>query len=322
MMQELPWDLFWVIYNEPDKIFHKQFSKVEKGNTHIMKIFDKLDETIKLASELADVLIVVSDHGFSNYPFTLYINSLLYKLGLVKKSWKNAFGSLHEFLGENHKKVDFIKIPSWLYFIVSKKVIKSSIKRIYKLLTRRNLRATVNAFVDPYTSLAFTRSSTCYGIYVKKREIIEFLLSELKKYPFFEGVWRSEDVYHGPQVKRAPSIVISPKYDEGYIIGSPKITSKIVSEGTFYGHHPDGIFILYNKQNQSAKYLGKVDALDIAPTILSLLGLPLPIDIDGNVIQIAEFKPKRIKRYNYLKHWKLIKKIQTVKTKLAKTIKI
>ena len=48
-------------------------------------------------------------------------------------------------------------------------------------------------------------------------------------------------------------------------------------------HAQDGIYILYNPQNKGQK---KVEAniLDVAPTILHSVGLPIPEDMEGKVI--------------------------------------
>lgn len=49
-------------------------------------------------------------------------------------------------------------------------------------------------------------------------------------------------------------------------------------------HHPDGIFIAYGKDIAAGKNVGPCTNLDIAPTLLSMLGLPVPSLMTGRVL--------------------------------------
>jgi predicted AlkP superfamily phosphohydrolase/phosphomutase len=50
-------------------------------------------------------------------------------------------------------------------------------------------------------------------------------------------------------------------------------------------HWHDGIFILYNKKkNNHGTPLGKLTIYDIAPTILDMMKIPVPSDMQGKVI--------------------------------------
>jgi hypothetical protein len=49
-------------------------------------------------------------------------------------------------------------------------------------------------------------------------------------------------------------------------------------------HHPDGLFIAYGRGIAAGKQLGACTNLDIAPTLLSLLGVPIPKAMSGRVL--------------------------------------
>jgi hypothetical protein len=49
-------------------------------------------------------------------------------------------------------------------------------------------------------------------------------------------------------------------------------------------HHPDGVFIAYGKDIGGSRQLGPCTNLDIAPTILSLMGIRVPDSMSGRVL--------------------------------------
>lgn len=313
MMEELDWNLFWVIYSVPDGLFHKYYEDVLKGHKSILKIFRTLDKTLEKASELADLTLVVSDHGFYKYNYIFNINVFLEKLNLITKTRKRTLGSFHDF-GRFKKPIKYMPIPQKLYPLFALKPIKQIIKKIYKKVTGKDIRAQT-LYVDPFKSEAFAISSFDLGVHVNNKEILEPIVNELEKLEFITHVWKREEVYQGPYINKAPDIIFTPAFDHGfnYYGGTNLISPQILVENLHYNHHPDGI-IIANSKEITPQQIGQAQTFDIVPTILNYLKLPLPANTDGTSL-IG--KPS-LKRYNYLKHWKLIKKIQTIKTKLAK----
>ena len=54
-------------------------------------------------------------------------------------------------------------------------------------------------------------------------------------------------------------------------------------------HAPNGMFILYDpRENHRGQRLENLNVMDVAPTILDLMGLPIPTDMQGKVIQNSE----------------------------------
>jgi len=52
-------------------------------------------------------------------------------------------------------------------------------------------------------------------------------------------------------------------------------------------HHPDGIAIFYGPGVQAGRYVTQASVLDITPTVLALLGMPIGRDMDGRVLTEA-----------------------------------
>jgi predicted AlkP superfamily phosphohydrolase/phosphomutase len=120
---------------------------------------------------------------------------------------------------------------------------------------------------------------------------------------------RREQLYHGPCLQEAPDLLLELNLDRGYSYtclpsggrgdGRPirRLRSKErlgAKGGSMNGsHRPEGIFLF--ARNGSASGLGtgpsggrsmdRLSIMDIAPTILHLFGLPVPKDMDGQVIE-------------------------------------
>jgi len=322
LIKELDWNLFWVIYTEPDHIFHGCYDKIMQGDNHLLKIFEEIDKTIKIASKRADMTLIVSDHGFSEYKYLINVNSILYNLGFAAKTWKRITKSHIEFLTHHHgisvDNVKRIKLPLRLQKLLFEyPFLKSVLKKFYRKLAGKELRAEIPD-VDPFRSKAFLLSGTSHGIYVKDQTMIDCLINKLKKVEGIKRIYRREEVFRGPYLNKAAQVLIEPDYDKGYTIAATaKIAPKSIFVETRYSHHPDGIIISFGKGIPALWLKEPVQAVDIVPTILRYMNLPLPIDTDGTPIQYINYPQKQVEYFDYLKHWKLIKQIHLKKSKLS-----
>lgn len=107
-----------------------------------------------------------------------------------------------------------------------------------------------------------------------------------------EKVFKGEEVFHGKHIKNSPDIVIW--WKEGIVISGLtctseegaeiKVTEKYISDPRTGNHEPYGIFIAKGKNLESAKQIKGAEIIDIAPTVLHLMGMPVPEDMDGKVL--------------------------------------
>ena len=304
MAENVDWQLFWVIFSEPDILMHRCYNRVLMGEKTVDEIFGMIDEFIKVLFKYADNIVVVSDHGFSEYRRVVNVNTILYNMGLVEKTIKKVPGLVDLRLKAKVKKV---RIPTWLYNIVSIRPIKRVIKTLYRVITGYDLKAEPYMYVDMAESKAYMASSSSFGVIVKEADLIPEIIDKLKATGFFSGIWKREEIYEGPYVAHAPDIMFLPNYDEGYDNGGIYISDKIVENRNTYDHHPDGIFMIYPHDSE---WIGKIRAVDVAPTVLNLLNLPVPLDSDG-----TSLIGKDTGRFDYLGKWKLLRRIMGVKAK-------
>jgi predicted AlkP superfamily phosphohydrolase/phosphomutase len=110
--------------------------------------------------------------------------------------------------------------------------------------------------------------------------------------------WRREELYHGPAVEEAPDIVLEPALDRGYSYtvlsshGRPGEALRTLAPAERLGakggsmngsHRPDGVLILAGGGVRPAGQLSRAEIVDVAPTLLHLLDVPLPANLDGRV---------------------------------------
>jgi predicted AlkP superfamily phosphohydrolase/phosphomutase len=96
-----------------------------------------------------------------------------------------------------------------------------------------------------------------------------------------------EQVYHGPYVEHAPDIMFLPN-ETGYVAGSMMgftANRPIIDAPAWPGHHRmNGIFLAHGPSVQKGAHLDGASILDLAPTLLYLMGSKIPSDMDGRVL--------------------------------------
>jgi predicted AlkP superfamily phosphohydrolase/phosphomutase len=112
-------------------------------------------------------------------------------------------------------------------------------------------------------------------------------------------VYRKQDIYHGPYLDQAPDLTLA-WWDGITLLGKPSFTQdghepvvsftggRPISAGEWGGTHAlQGILVFRGKPFHKGKKLEQVEIVDLAPTLLHILGLPIREDMDGRVLHEA-----------------------------------
>lgn len=309
------WDLYFFYFPETDSVSH-HFWRDLTHNTEIglraKEIFYIANDFLSWILDKIDkntILILISDHGFGEYPYKIYINKLLanegYLMFTIKESEKdeNLGKHLLKYWGKQGNEKIF-KMPKVLYKLATYPQIWPISRYIYKLLFR-NKQINLTKSIDFQKSKAFTPTSESFGIYINTENIRERsniedklinLLNTLEysNRKVFIKIFKKDDVYSGPFINLAPDILF---LTNGFYVDasfSEKLF-KPFKQRSF--HELMGIFLAYGPGIKKGYEIKNAKIYDIAPTLLYIFGLPVPKDMDGRVLkEIFEGNSEFIKR--------------------------
>lgn len=105
--------------------------------------------------------------------------------------------------------------------------------------------------------------------------------------PMEGDVYTREEIYHGPHLEEAPDITFLPL--EANVMASALMgfTTRqwIVDNPFLFGNHRmDGILIAHGRHIRKGVAVEGAHLLDLAPTVLHLMGEKIPRDMDGKVL--------------------------------------
>lgn len=284
---EKDWNFGFVVFQELDGAQHRMWNKKNRLLEHYQNIDKKLKKIIdKLDTEdEKPTIIIASDHGFGPNKRMFLINEWLEKRGLLKIRKKPSFMFLNAM-------IRIVKRQNIL------KILKLLMKFPYLLPVYENiLRQAVGTPVIWEKTKAF-----CYGnwgtIYInlsgrEPKGIVKPDDYEQLRTEIIDGLkeisvkaYRREELYSGEYIKSAPDIII--QIDENVSSVSGKVGyNEIFTDGfPFDGYHDlkNGTFIAWGP-NIKQKFEIEPKILDIAPTILHIMGLPIPKDMDGRILK-------------------------------------
>lgn len=314
------WDFFMLVFNGTDTVQHAMWkymspkhplhdpAKFEKYGNAIFQYFQYVDQALgKIADGLDEdtTLMLMSDHGFGPFHKFIHVNNWLIRQGwmqikrnpkaLLKSTMFNlGFAPMNIYdvlmqvgMGKLKREVVRGKGTSLMKtFFLSFDDVDWSKTAAYSLGNVGQIRLNVRGrepigLVEPGKE------------YEEVREQIIARLSELRDPETGECVvqeiYRREEVYHGENTQQAADIVFIPTRMEYFGFGEYEFGSNQVIESMKRGisgtHRPNGMFLMYGKHIQPNVWMEGAKIYDLAPTILRLMGEPVPDDMDGRVLE-------------------------------------
>jgi len=312
-LKEESWSLAWIRLQDPDNMLHLAYDKVFSGHPKVIKIFTMLDKLVESSKQLVDLLVLVSDHGLRISKNAICINTILHNHAFAKLTTGQG-------LADQLEVMESIRVPGLeVHLNRAKTHIPFHILRILansrlSFLTKLGntvLRVTGRTYdlprVDPLASEAYVPTPYSYGVFVRDASHVEGVRKALLSYTGIVNIRCREEVYWGPYVKRAPNLVIMVDHERGYRFGTIRISTRVYNHEERCDHHPYGI-ISFIGEDVAFGELGLVKAWDVAPTIMAYMGVPIPDDTDGRVLDgILNNATCEGKHYNYTSGWRMVK---------------
>jgi len=284
----------------------------KKKGTHknsILIIYQLLDQKLNnLINFYKDEynFIIVSDHGFTKINWRFYVHEFLRKKGYLCTASKNAIKATNSTDTMLRKKNQFTELISnnkaFLRLLEWGYKNKSLLNPIKKLIPRAFKRKVPNFNIDWNRTKAYSITLDSYGIFINCRgreprgivdqkdyeTVRKKIIPELLKLRTNDGqkaiLWakRREDYYAARFIEKAPDIVFLPRKDIlPHLVISPSGEIFAPTSTTF--HYGNGIFIATGPDITTEKTIKNFEAADILPTVLHLMGVPIPNDLDGKV---------------------------------------
>lgn len=290
IIEQKDWDLGIFIFRITDVIQHQFW--MHTNMKEVINAYKEMD--LMLANVIGKIdnetnIIIMSDHGAT----------LWQKDKPVKVFHVIEWLSREDFLSKKSEKVSKVSVYNFL------KRFGIDLRRLMPVSMKKKI-------FDPLASIEWDKTKAYLMNYefryggirinlkerektgIVKKEEYENLINEIKnkliklKDPetnekMIDDVWFSSEVYKGEKVKNAPDIIF--KTADNY---TPRnlMHSEITSIKQEIGgiHDEYGILMAIGPDIKKSEVKG-AEIIDIAPTILSILKIPIPSDIDGKVIK-------------------------------------
>lgn len=115
-----------------------------------------------------------------------------------------------------------------------------------------------------------------------------------------ESIYRREEIYRGDHLEAAADIIFLPRRLEYFGFGEYEFGSHAIIEAMKRGisgtHRMDGIFLAYGSALRPGAHTADAQLVDLAPTILHLMGEAVPAHMDGRILREVlhpDFQPVR-----------------------------
>jgi len=134
-----------------------------------------------------------------------------------------------------------------------------------------------------------------------KAEVQERLLAlrDREGRPLFERIWDGAELYPDAHPEDCPpDLVVEPaRWSDHLITGTPAdpVVRPIPVEREYGTHTPDGILALGGPGVRAGVSLETAQIVDVVPTLLAALGLPLPTGVDGQVLAEVLVAPPEVR---------------------------
>jgi predicted AlkP superfamily phosphohydrolase/phosphomutase len=253
LLTQESWDLFIGVITETDRMHHYLWSAVEDPaspyHDFFKSLFRRVDQWIGKVYDWfrgKGLFMIMSDHGFHKIEQEIYLNHWLREEGYLSFT-QNPPQSLQEI---DPKSRAFALDPSRIYIHLQGKYPAGGVlpgeeyHRLREELKEKALKLAVN------------------GVPVVKR------------------VYFKEEIYQGPLLETAPDLVLLP--NRGFDLKGTISKRALTGRTLFTGMHTQDDAFLYSSEPILKN--GKAHILDITPTTLSYLGLPIPGEIDGTIL--------------------------------------
>jgi predicted AlkP superfamily phosphohydrolase/phosphomutase len=315
LMKQEAWALFCCVWVEMDRMQHclwhifddrhprHDARLAERYREPILATYRLLDDCI---GEMVDLrpkdanIFFISDHGFGPCRYKVFLNTWLAQEGFL--AMREGGHGTRERLNLVRGVLDRAGIDTRKILDVARRIGGDTLLKSADGLSR------FAADIDWSTTQAFCHGTNAIRLNVKGRDrygsvepaevasVIARLTERLLAMRDPEGnrviraVRRREELYDGPHVDGAADLLIAEHDDSVWFYYSEGAVPSVVFEPSGWAsgnHEPDGLFLAWGPDIRTGEAIAEANIADVMPTILALMGVPIPDDVDGVVLRDA-----------------------------------
>ncbi len=314
-----PWDFCMVVFNGTDTVQHAMWkymsaahplhnpAKAARYGGAILAYYQSLDRWLatQLDSLPADaVLMLMSDHGFGPFHKFIHVNNWLRRAGFlrIRSGWRARLKSAAFAAGFS---------PMTIYDLLMRIGLGALKREVVRGQGQGLLRSLFLSFDDvdwPHTQAYSLGNIGQIRLNVRGREpqgcvapgaeyaaVRQAIIASLRQLSdpttgetVVDEIYPREALYAGPYLENAPDIVFLPKRLEYFGFGEYEFGSHHIIETPRRGisgtHRMNGIFMAAGAPLRAGAEIHGAQLADLAPTILHLMGLPIPPELDGRIL--------------------------------------
>jgi predicted AlkP superfamily phosphohydrolase/phosphomutase len=308
LMDKVDWDFYMIVYGITDNLSHATWPYLEpqhpayheensaKYRQKLFDYYERIDQEMGQLLARCDertTVIVMSDHGFGSTPTPKYLTKLLLDAGLLRYKSNPVSNTLMRIALNAYYKVPFLSrftrsLSGQRRMGLKKALTKTAIFPTQKMIDWEKTKAFPGGYglqVYINTKGKYPQGTVAPGAEYEalQEQIAEKLLAfrdPINGQPIIKAVYKAQDIYSGPQFESAPDLIV--EYNNVYSPGQTEYKGKL--NNSLEGNHVmEGILIAQGPDIVPGA-LPTQNIIDLAPTILHLMGQPVPSDMDGRVI--------------------------------------
>ena len=327
-MEHHPVDVMAVVYFDTDRILHQLWHLLDP--THpwrrdtaahsgpVIAYFRQLDADIgRLLEHVSDdtLVVILSDHGMGAAHRFVVLNNWLLDVGLLRLK-RNPLTQFRRLLFRGgftlrnvHKlitRLGLAKHAEYKAGYFSDHLIKLAFLSFLDVDWSRSVAYSFGRHLGSiYINLKGREPQGCVAPGREYEEVRERVITLTREFTDAEGrpvigkVVRREEVYSGPRLDEAPDLILYPARETDIFFGLSDFGSNHTMDTVYRysGMHRDrGLLILHGAGVRPGLRLEGAGIVDLTPTVLYALGIPLPDDLDGRVLAEAfsDYDPTRL----------------------------
>ncbi len=294
LLNEKDWDFAFITFCAADYLQHLLWEEIQAMEPQVLRYYQLLDEALgqaRVALGPAGALFVVSDHGFQGAGVKFAINEYLFRHNwLYSNRQVKRHTALVNSLGKGMlNQLGLLEYGRAIRLRLTHSKGQSLIKTSPYLTRQEQIAAGVSvaswsSSSGGFADLCITRALSAQEMADLRGELLE-LTDPTTEHKLVEAIYGTEVFGQGPFQPREEHLLLLPT--EGYsftpVLGRPWLWDR--EKRLFGTHQKDGVLYACGPNIKAGAKGLSAEIYDVVPTVLRAMKLPLPDNLDGQVVE-------------------------------------